>query len=221
MCFSAHASFIAAAGLSIIGLLSIYRTYGRPSIMPLATLPLLFGIQQAFEGIVWLGLEGKAFTHYVHFATTAFLFFALILWPLYIPYAIYSFEHHENKRKLLLIPLFCGVAVAFIHAYYLFTQPVEAAVSCNHISYHYPLSYPWLRMILYAVATILPFFLTHAFLLRIFGVLVLVSAVVAHVFYTYNFGSVWCFFAAILSAGILFIVGHPDLRKLDSTRPRV
>lgn len=217
MCFSAHASFIAAAGLSLAGLASIYRTSGRPSIRPLATIPLLFGIQQACEGIVWLGLEGKAFVEYTHIAASAFLFFALILWPVYIPYMLYKLEHHLNKRRLLLIPFLSGVTVALVHGYFMLTKPLVAQVSCNHIAYSYNMPHSTVLMLLYALATVLPFFLVHSFLLRITGVLGALSALIAHIFYVYNFGSVWCFFAALLSFFILFIINADDLRKIDST----
>jgi hypothetical protein len=49
MCFSATASFIAGTTLSIIGIATI-RNVERRSELPLALIPLLFGIQQLIEG---------------------------------------------------------------------------------------------------------------------------------------------------------------------------
>ena len=54
MCFSAEASFTAAAVLVPFGALSMTRAYKTdPRYIPIATLPLLFGLQQALEGAVW------------------------------------------------------------------------------------------------------------------------------------------------------------------------
>jgi hypothetical protein len=62
MCFSATASFVSAAALTPLGLLSVRLASGHnPSReIPLALLPVLFASQQALEGLVWLGLEAPA-----------------------------------------------------------------------------------------------------------------------------------------------------------------
>jgi hypothetical protein len=53
MCFSASASFIAGTSLSVIGVAAIRRTRARTE-LPFAMIPLLFGIQQLIEGVIWL-----------------------------------------------------------------------------------------------------------------------------------------------------------------------
>jgi len=53
MCFSATASFVAGTSLSAIGVATI-RKAERRSELPFAMIPLLFGIQQLVEGIIWL-----------------------------------------------------------------------------------------------------------------------------------------------------------------------
>ena len=54
MCFSAEASFTAAAVLLPAGAVAMRRAYQRDrKYLPLATLPVLFGLQQLFEGFVW------------------------------------------------------------------------------------------------------------------------------------------------------------------------
>src|SRR5581483_10832077 len=56
MCFSAEASFTAAAILlpaGAIGMQRAYRTERR--YLPFAALPLFFGLQQLFEDLVWTG----------------------------------------------------------------------------------------------------------------------------------------------------------------------
>ena len=54
MCFSATASFTAAAVLLPSGVLSVYRAWrGDRRYLALSALPLLFGLQQLFDGMVW------------------------------------------------------------------------------------------------------------------------------------------------------------------------
>ena len=53
MCFSASASFIAGTSLSAVGVAALKRTEARTE-RPFAMIPMLFGIQQMTEGIIWL-----------------------------------------------------------------------------------------------------------------------------------------------------------------------
>ncbi len=53
MCFSAPASFISGTALSVIGVAALKRTESKSEI-PFALIPLLFGIQQLTEGVIWL-----------------------------------------------------------------------------------------------------------------------------------------------------------------------
>ena len=68
MCLSAEVSFIAAAGLIPAGALSMRQAWrGDRRYLPLATLPLLFGLQQLAEGI----LQVPAPPHAIHAARPA------------------------------------------------------------------------------------------------------------------------------------------------------
>ena len=59
MCFSAAASFTVSALLAPAGLYASKIAWDQDSrYFPLAIAPLAFGIQQGFEGIAWLGLDG-------------------------------------------------------------------------------------------------------------------------------------------------------------------
>ena len=56
MCFSATASFTAGSVLSAVGIATIMKAE-RKSEVPFAMIPLLFGVQQFIEGVVWLTLR--------------------------------------------------------------------------------------------------------------------------------------------------------------------
>ena len=53
MCFSATASFVAGTSLSVIGVATLTQAKRKTEI-PFAMIPLLFGIQQLVEGVIWL-----------------------------------------------------------------------------------------------------------------------------------------------------------------------
>ena len=56
MCFSAGASFGASAILGTIGIVTLKKAKTTNQI-PFASIPLLFGAQQAAEGALWIGLS--------------------------------------------------------------------------------------------------------------------------------------------------------------------
>ena len=67
-------------------------------------------------------------------------------------------------------------------------------------------------MSLYLLSTtVSPIFSTHR-IVKIFGVLALLSFAAAYFFYAAWFISVWCFFAAILSVSVLL---HLALRRIQ------
>ena len=59
LCFSASASFIAGTSLSAVGVAALKSTEARTE-RPFAMIPLLFGIQQMAEGVIWLTLSHDA-----------------------------------------------------------------------------------------------------------------------------------------------------------------
>jgi len=86
MCFSAQASFTAAAFIGTIGVVTIARA--KKPMRALAITPLFFALQQALEGIVWLTMDVGDSTSLLHKASMyTFLVFATMIWPVHINYA--------------------------------------------------------------------------------------------------------------------------------------
>ncbi|MBD2056564.1 hypothetical protein H6F88_11140 [Oculatella sp. FACHB-28] len=76
MCFSAPVSFTASALLIPAGLYALRLAYGQnSSYLPLASIPIAFGVQQACEGLVWLSIEADSSTA-VNVGAFSFLGFA-------------------------------------------------------------------------------------------------------------------------------------------------
>jgi hypothetical protein len=98
MCFSASASFSAGVILSAIGVASIKKAQSPPHIF-FASIPLIFAVQQITEGFVWLSLSNPTFVPLKQIATYNFLFFAQVVWPVWVPFSILKLEPKNRRRR--------------------------------------------------------------------------------------------------------------------------
>ena len=112
MCFSAGASFGASA-LLLVGGYATLKKVKQPNQMMFAAIPLIFSIQQFTEGFVWLSFQDPGFYSLQHVFSNIFLFFALIVWPIWVPVSILQLEE-EAKRKKILIALFVINLIDFL-----------------------------------------------------------------------------------------------------------
>ena len=97
MCFSAGASFGAGVVLSVIGIASLKKVQ-TPSQIVFASVPLIFSVQQITEGFLWLALSNPAFAFLQQFTTYTFLFFAQVVWPMWVPLAIFLLEKEDKSE---------------------------------------------------------------------------------------------------------------------------
>ncbi len=196
MCFSATASFIAGVSLSVFGLFTIKMSKRREEI-PFAMIPLLFGIQQLIEGMLWISFQHDARILNVSMTYT-FTLFSHVLWPVFIPFAIGLVEAVPWRIKALLVFRYIGGAVGIYLLYFIARFQITSEIH-GHVVYIFPNFHEPLVLVLYVVATcVSAFFSSHRFI-NIFGILTLILFSAAYWFYTEAFFSVWCFFSAILS----------------------
>jgi hypothetical protein len=206
MCFSATASFGAGVVLSVIGVATIKKVI-HPSQIPFATIPLLFSMQQFSEGFLWLALTQPAYAFLQEFTTYLFLTFAQVIWPFYVPAAIFLFQEKEKRGNISKILAVIGAAVSLYLAYCLLMYPVEAKITGHHIAYwqDYPDALDIYSGTFYVLATIVPAFFSPIKHMRFLGAAILISYIITQVFYSGYIVSVWCFFASIISI-IVFII---------------
>jgi hypothetical protein len=207
MCFSASASFSAGVALAVIGAASIKKAQ-HPSQVPFASIPLIFGVQQIAEGILWLTLSQPEYVIAQQVSTYVFLFFAQILWPIWVPVAILLVEKHATRKNIQKGLVGAGILVGGYLAYCLLMFQVEAKIVGHHITYFqdYPSSFKTYGIILYASATVGPAFFSHIKRMWMLGATVIISYVVTAIFYDHYILSVWCFFSAIISMAIYAIM---------------
>jgi hypothetical protein len=207
MCFSASASFIAGSVLAVAGLASISQVR-KPAHLLFACIPLIFAIQQVCEGFVWLSLSDTGFSGWHTFAKYAFLIFAQVIWPFWIPLAFLSIERLSERRKIIRYFLFAGIAVSIMLTWRLIFSPAIAQIDGCHISYNIGTTtvLQIVTGVLYIAAIVIaPFFSSwkRAVTLAVVNV---VSLVITQVFFEAYLVSVWCFFAAVQSVLVFFIM---------------
>ncbi|MEV4887122.1 hypothetical protein MRBLMN1_005702 [Chitinophaga ginsengisegetis] len=207
MCFSAGASFGAGAILLGMGAACMYKAESTPQRV-LAGIPLMFSIQQFDEGIVWLSLSDSNYLQWQQPAIRFFLFFAQVIWPVFVPLAMLLFEKDPVRKKLLRISLALGVSLGAYLLYCLFTYPVSAVVAGHHIRYDftYPYTHGWYSGLLYFIPTVVSPLISGNRKLQLIGVVLLVSYLISKMFYGEYLISVWCYFAAFLSAVIYWVI---------------
>jgi len=197
MCFSASASFIAGTSLCAIGVATVKKVEARNE-LPFAMIPLLFGIQQLTEGVIWLTFSHDA-PLLKQTMTYLYSIFSHVLWPMYVPFAMGVMEAVRWRKKAIFAFETAGVIVGLYLLYFIVTSPVVAEVVGSHIVYVSPHFYLIPMIMFYLAATCVScFFSSHGFV-RLFGVLALLSYIAAYVIHVEALVSIWCFFAAILS----------------------
>jgi len=218
MCFSATTSFSAGAILLGLGTLTVKSAHRRRE-MALAAIPLLFAIQQLSEGVIWLTFRYDAPQLNV-VMTYLYSFFSHVLWPIYVPVAVLLIEPMAWRRTVLLGFVAAGLVAGVYLLYVLLAFPIISRPTGQHVEYVSPHFFAALVMTLYLLAaTVSPMFSSHR-LVKVFGVLALLSFAAAYGFYATWFISVWCFFAALLSAVIYLHFAMQDRRNLASIRTK-
>jgi hypothetical protein len=221
MCFSPEVSFASAAVLIPTGMWATWTAARKaPRLWPLAVVPAVFGVQQACEGLVWLG-QRYGDDDLKLPAGRAYLFFALAFWPFWFSASAAIIEPERSRRRLLVVAAALSTGW-FWFAYLPVLNDPAVATSCvchNSIRYAHsdslaagPLGRWGMRLayILTATVPLLSGSLRGALILPL--ALAIAAAGVAAVVYDHAFTSVWCLFAAVVSASLVYTI---------STAPRL
>lgn len=182
----------------------------RKEELPLAMIPLLFGVQQIIEGMLWLSFKFDAPLLNV-IMTYSFTLFSHVLWPVYVPFSIGLVETVAWRKKVIWVFRITGGAVGLYLLYFIIRYPITSEINVN-VLYIFPHFHKPALLALYVAATCVSAFFSSYRIINVFGVLALASFVAAYWFYTAAFFSVWCFFSAILSAVIYLHLKYKNAR---------
>ncbi len=215
MCYSAEVSFGAAIILTGIGVATAMQVRERSQYW-LAALPLLFALQQASEGILWIGLTNNWTGCGIEcVARYAFLILAFCTWPWLFPFALSQVEHNRQRKRVLYGFVLAGLGLSVFNFFYLFNQGMGARIVEHSIQYTntLPKEGP-----LYLILVSMPWAISssrYGYLCAFVGA---ISFIITFFFYWHTFTSVWCFFAAIISAIIYYIVKDLNESKEPSLK---
>lgn len=195
MCFSATASLVAGGTLAAIGGATLARAKTKKE-LPLASVPLLFGIQQITDGIVWLSFGMHPLNT---IAVYAYAVFSRVFWPIFLPFSVLLIETDRSRKNILRLFCVLGSLVGLFFLYFIFTGTVAAHIANNCIIYDVSYPYVFATIATYLIATCGACLFSSHRILNIFGGALFISFVVSGWFYFETLSSVWCFFAAVLS----------------------
>ncbi len=234
MCFSAGASFGASAVLGTIGIISVVKAKTNPRRL-FATIPLIFSVQQLTEGFIWLSLKDPGLATWQPLLTYIFLVFAMAVWPFWIPLTVRLLEKEAKLKKRMNVMVGIGAAVSVVVICVLSLYHVRVTMPMDpgnmkmpmdtspvtmplHHHLHYSFNFPPVAKnliggftLLYCLATIITPFISSIKKMKWLGIVFFASYLFAVIFYNSFVLSVWCFFAAILSTVVLWII--MDMRK--------
>ncbi|WP_372643315.1 DUF6629 family protein, partial [Ancylomarina sp.] len=207
MCFSPEASFAGGIIISTIGIATVRKVH-KPSQLVFASIPLFFGIQQIAEGFLWLTLPYPEYDNIQKISTYIFLVMAQVLWPVIIPISILLMEENNKKKKILKILLALGLSLSLYYAFCLLSFNVNPQIMDYHIHYNidFPKSLRMAAFITYLIVTITPLFVSTVKKTHLLGALMFLSCLVTAIFFRQYLTSVWCFFAALISGVIYWIL---------------
>lgn len=212
MCFSAEASFAGGAIISAIGIATVRKVH-KPSQIVFACIPLFFGFQQIIEGVVWLTIPSVEYIALQKLVMFIFLIMALVLWPMMIPFSVLHMEESKKRKKYLYALLIMGGILSSYYAYCLVAYNVIPVIMGFHIQYNnnFPKSLAMASFIIYLIVTITPLYISSVKRTHLMGALMTLSCLITGIFFSQYLTSVWCFFAALLS-GVVYWILH-DIRK--------
>jgi hypothetical protein len=207
MCFSTTASFVSSAVLLTIGTVTMTKTQTNAQRV-LAAMPLLFAFQQFCEGFVWLSVLHAEYAHWKTLAMYSFLVFAQLVWPFFVPIAVWLLEKDKKRRKILSWFVVSGFAATLFFTWCLCFCKADVEVNPYHIKYvlDFPLVHRWFYGLIYFIPAFFPMFVSSISRMRVLGFLLFISYLISRFVYTDYIVSVWCFFGALSSIAVLYII---------------
>ncbi len=204
MCFAPEAD--AAVGVIVVAVgVDALRHVRTPRQIPLASLPVLFGVHQLSEAFVWWDLQGHVAHSIGRVATWGYLLFALAVLPILLPLAVGLIERSPLRVRVIAA---CGALAGVVGvtlALAVVRGPIHATIDGRHIEYQLDsVQHGGQLTALYVTATCGALLVSSYRELAAFGALNLVVVPVLMWLTVDGFISLWCFWAAIASVVIAY-----------------
>src|SRR6266404_6470737 len=102
MCWSPTADLVAGSGITGAGVLSLTQVRRARNLL-MAGLPLVFGLHQLVESVVWRGVDGQVSAGAAETARTAWAVIALPTLPVLLPLAVVLAAPARVPRRVLVL----------------------------------------------------------------------------------------------------------------------
>ena len=202
MCFSPQADLIGGAVICGIGVDALRHVDRRPSHIALATLPVVFGAHQIVEAFVWFSLQGHVPAGLGRTALWIYLIVAFVFLPIFVPIAVAAIEPSRWRRRLATSLAVVGTVVGGVLLAAMVRGPMTVVIRPYHLAYSVHLADGGVFVGLYVLATCGAVLLSSNRWIVIFGVANVIAVVTIANLTIDGFASVWCAWAAVISAAI-------------------
>ncbi|MFD9128264.1 DUF6629 family protein [Kitasatospora sp. NPDC059571] len=208
MCWSAGADAVAGVLVGGVGVACLLRVKD-PRRLPLAALPLVLGVHQLLEALVWLGADGRIGPGAAQAARTAWALVALVLLPVLVPFGVRCAAGPGAPRRTAALAV-VGCAVAVPLAVAVLRDPVTVQVRGHTLAY--AVGVPWAPVwaVGYLAATVGALLVSGDRVLRLLGAVTGIGAVVCAVVWRLAFASTWCALAAVAALVLFAWSGSPS-----------
>lgn len=213
MCFSQTVSFIGGGALLAGGAYSAGKALQiNPRYLPASLMPMLAGVQQGFEGHVWMGLN-RADASMISWAALGFIFFSWLAWPILVPLLAWMLEPDIRKKRIMLAFAAAGAALGltmFI-PYILYPDWLNVSIARHSIAYgdrmltdsFMPRE---ITYFIYLAIIITPTLLSSFYHMRMFGLTLIVIPIITYFLLYYAYISFFCFLAAAGTIHLIYII---------------
>ena len=202
MCFAPEGDLVAGVVVTAIGVDALRHLRGRRTHLLLATTPVVLGLHQLDESLVWWSLDGPVPHPVGRVALWLYLVVALAVVPVLVPAAILRLEPTRSRRLVIVPFVALGVVVAGVLLATMASHPVTVRLASYHLAYSIGLSDGLTVVGLYVVATCGALLCSAYRHVVVFGVANLAAVIVLARLQADGFASLWCFYAALTSAAI-------------------
>jgi hypothetical protein len=199
--------------LGSIGVATLTEVRHRRELL-FAAMPCLFAVHQFTEGFVWLGVDHRLPAIFTHDAGAAYVLYAQGLLPFLLPLSVLLIEPTVRQRRRMLAFVTLGGALALYILWGLIAYPLQVYAAGHGIVYLNQISTTEMVAVLYVIATCGALFFSGFRDLIVLGWLNLVGLLVVMEVRRYEFTSLWCAYAAVVSVIIYFF-----FRRSRAQRP--
>ena len=217
--FFAILNFTLSGAIFMVGILTLKKV-SSPNEVVFASLPLLFALHQFTQGFVWLGMYGLIGERALHMSETIFVFYAQGLLQFLVPLALWLIEPAGIRKNLIAVLMYLG---AFLTAYSLWKLsivPTHVSIVDGVLAYDNPATRQvWLGLG-YVLTTCGALILSSSIAVQLFGWLNLVGLTAIYLFKPYGFTSLWCLYAAAVSALLYFYFVERRIDFLQKIREK-